>query len=62
MLVLFQIDTESQRLGEKIDEISPICITSVADDPDPEYQYWLGARDFRFHNDHVPGDWHWDTG
>ena len=38
-----------------------IFFHSLADDPNPAYQYWLGARDFRFHNDHIPGDWHWDT-
>merc|ERR1711860_59079 len=29
----------------------------------PQYgtQYWLGARDFGFHNEHVPGTWMWET-
>jgi len=29
----------------------------------PQYgtQYWLGARDFGHHNEHVPGTWMWET-
>jgi len=25
-----------------------------------ETQYWLGARDFAHHNDHMPGHWMWE--
>ncbi|XP_023331642.1 perlucin-like protein [Eurytemora carolleeae] len=28
--------------------------------PDYGVQYWLGARDFGHHNDHLPGTWMWE--
>jgi len=28
--------------------------------PHYETQYWLGARDFGHHNDHMPGHWMWE--
>nr|AGN29615.1 perlucin 5-like protein [Acartia pacifica] len=28
--------------------------------PHFETQYWLGARDFGHHNEHVPGEWMWE--
>jgi len=28
--------------------------------PDFGSQYWLGARDFGHHNDHMPGHWMWE--
>jgi len=28
--------------------------------PHFETQYWLGARDFGHHNDHIPGTWMWE--
>jgi len=29
--------------------------------PDFGTQYWLGARDFGYHSEHVPGTWIWET-
>ena len=28
--------------------------------PDYGTQYWLGARDFGYHDEHVPGTWLWE--
>ena len=28
--------------------------------PQFDHQYWLGARDFGHHSEHVPGTWVWE--